>query len=199
MIQEYKGFKPVIHESAYIHPLASIIGNVIIGKDVYVGSGAAIRGDIGGIVIEDGSNVQENCIIHMFPGITVMLEKNSHIGHGAIVHGACIGENSLIGMNAVIMDKAKVGKECIIGALAFVKEGMEIPDRKLVVGNPAKIIKDVSDEMLQWKTQGTELYQSIANDCHESLKECEPLREISEDRPEQESLIETWNQIKSKE
>ncbi len=196
MIYEFKGFKPVVHESSYVHPLAAVTGNVIIGKDVYIGPGAAIRGDWGGIVIEDGCNVQENCTVHMFPGVTVTLQENAHIGHGAIVHGASIGKNVLVGMNAVIMDDAEIGDESIIGALAFVKAKMKIPARSLVVGNPAKIIKEVSDEMMAWKTKGTRLYQSLPKDLYDTLKECEPLREILEDRPSQEVLFKTWEQIK---
>lgn len=130
-IYEYKNYKPVIHESAYIHPLAAVTGNVIIGRDVYIGPGAAIRGDWGKIVIKDGCNVQENCTIHMFPGVTVTLEEGAHVGHGAIIHGSHLGKNCLIGMNAVIMDNVKIGSGCIVGALTFIKEGMEIPNRKL--------------------------------------------------------------------
>ena len=160
-IFEFDGFRPVIHESAFIHPNATVTGNVIIGRDVYVGPGAAIRGDWGGVVIEDGCNVQENCTVHMFPGVTVVLERSAHIGHGAIVHGARIGQNALIGMNAVVMDNAVIGAECIIGALCFVPAEMQIPARKVVVGNPAKIVKDVSDEMVAWKSEGTALYQAL--------------------------------------
>ncbi|MBX3042220.1 MAG: gamma carbonic anhydrase family protein [Candidatus Kapabacteria bacterium] len=182
-IFEFNAFKPVIHESSFIHPNASIIGNVIIGRDVYVGPGAAIRGDWGEIMIEDGCNVQENCIIHMFPGVTVRLKESAHIGHGAIIHGGIIGRNSLIGMNAVVMDNVVIGDECIVGALCFVPAGMIVPDRKIVVGNPAKIVKDVSDDMINWKTEGTKLYQSLPNQCFDSLKPCDPLREIPADRP----------------
>ena len=196
MIYEFKGFRPVVHPSAYVHPQAAVTGNVIIGKDVYIGPGAAIRGDWGGIVIEDGCNVQENCTIHMFPGVTVTLKKGAHIGHGAIIHGATIGENALIGMNSVIMDRVTIGKECIVGALCFIKAGEEIPARSLVVGNPGKIIRQVSDEMIEWKTIGTQLYQRLPQELHESLKPCEPLREIPEDRPQQESLFKTWHEIR---
>jgi len=196
MIYEFNGFKPVIHESAYIHPQAAVTGNVVIGKDVYIGPGAAIRGDWGKIVIEDGSNVQENCTIHMFPGVTVTLKKSSHIGHGAIIHGATIGENTLVGMNAVVMDNVKIGEECIVGALTFIKEGMEIPDRKVVVGNPAKIVKDVTDEMAQWKTEGTGWYQRLPKQLHDTLQECEPLREIPEERRDQSADYSTWGQKK---
>ncbi|PKD44162.1 transferase hexapeptide repeat family protein [Rhodohalobacter barkolensis] len=196
MIYEFNGYKPVIDESAYIHPLAAVTGNVIIGKDVYIGPGAAIRGDWGKIVIEDGCNVQENCTIHMFPGVTVTLKKSAHIGHGAIIHGATIGENSLVGMNAVVMDNVIIGKECIVGALAFIKEGMEIPDRKVVVGNPAKIVKDVTDEMAKWKTEGTGWYQRLPKQLYDTLRECEPLREVPKDRADQSGDYSTWGDKK---
>jgi phenylacetic acid degradation protein len=198
MIYEFNGFKPVIHESSFIHPQAAVTGNVFIGVDVYVGPGAAIRGDWGKIVIEDGCNVQENCTIHMFPGTTMTLHKGAHIGHGAIVHGADIGYNSLIGMNAVLMDNAKIGKECIVGALSFVKAGMEIPDRSLVAGNPAKIIKTISDEMINWKTEGTQLYQQLPKECYDTLKACEPLREPEPNRPTQMPVFKTWQKISKK-
>src|SRR6202008_1934300 len=147
MIYEFNGYKTVIHESSFIHPQACVTGNVIIGKDVYVGPGAAIRGDWGQIIIEDGCNVQENCTIHMFPGTTVLLKEGAHIGHGAIIHGATIGKNALVGMNSVIMDNVEVGDECIIGALTFVPAETVIPKRKIVVGNPSKVVKDVSNSM----------------------------------------------------
>lgn len=133
----FDGHVPRVHSSAFVHPNTTVTGNVTIGKDVYIGPGAAIRGDWGGIVISDGCNVQENCVIHGFPGITVRLERNAHIGHGAIIHGAHIGENVLIGMNAVIMDNADIGAGSIVGALTFVPEEMKIPERKVIVGTPA--------------------------------------------------------------
>ena len=177
MIYEFNGIKPIIDPSAFIHPQAVVTGNVVIGKDVYIGPGAAIRGDWGKIIIEDGCNVQENCTIHMFPGVTVLLKAASHIGHGAIIHGATIGRNCLVGMNAVIMDEVNLGDECIVGALAFIKQGETIPPRSLLAGNPAKIIKEVSDKMIAWKTEGTNLYQQLPQQCFESLKECQPLKE----------------------
>jgi len=198
MIYEFKGFIPVVHESSFVHPQAAVTGNVIIGKDVYIGPGAALRGDWGGIIIEDGCNVQENCTVHMFPSVTVRLEEGAHIGHGAIIHGASIGKNTLVGMNAVVMDNVEVGAECIIGALCFIKANTKIPKRSLVVGNPGKVIKEVSDDMIAWKTKGTQLYQSLPKDLHEHLKPCQPLREIPKDRPNQESLFKTWNEIKNK-
>lgn len=196
MIYEFDGFRPVVHESAFVHPSATVTGNVVIGSDVYVGPGAAIRGDWGAIVIEDGCNVQENCVIHMFPGVTVVLEASAHVGHGAIIHGARIGRNSLIGMNAVVMDNAIVGAECIVGALTFVPADMKIPDRKVVVGNPARIVKDVSDDMIGWKSQGTGLYQSLPRQLHASLKPCEPLRAVPADQPRQPKSFRTWNETR---
>lgn len=196
MIYEFQGYKPVIHESAFVHPQAAVTGNVIIGKNVYIGPGAAIRGDWGKIVIEDGCNIQENCTIHMFPGTTVVLKEAAHIGHGAIIHGATIGRNSMVGMNAVIMDDVEIGDECIVGALSFISAETIIPNRKVVVGNPAKIIKEVSDEMIDWKTKGTALYQQLPYDCYQTLKECEPLREMEEDRPQQQNIYSTWKKNK---
>lgn len=196
-IFSFKGFKPVVHPSAYVHPNATVTGNVIIGKDVYIGPGAAIRGDWGRIEIGDGCNVQENCTIHMFPGKTVVLEPSAHVGHGAIIHGAHLGENCLIGMNAVIMDDVEIGKECIVGALTFINADTHIPERSLVVGNPGKIIKQVSDEMIAWKTKGTALYQALPAELRESLEPTEPLKEEEADRPVQENLYNTWNSIKS--
>lgn len=196
MIYEFQGYKPVIHESAFVHPQAAVTGNVIIGKNVYIGPGAAIRGDWGKIIIEDGCNVQENCTIHMFPGTTVLLKESAHIGHGAIIHGATIGRNTMIGMNAVIMDDVVVGDECIVGALTFIPAETIIPNRKVVVGNPSKIIKDVSDNMIEWKTKGTALYQQLPKDCYDSLKECEPLREEEKDRPTQQDIYSTWKKNK---
>lgn len=195
MIYSFKGFIPVVHPSAFIHPQAAVTGNVIIGKDVYVGPGAALRGDWGQIIIEDGCNVQENCTIHMFPGVTVLLKEGAHIGHGAIIHGAVIGKNCLIGMNSVIMDNAVLDDECIVGALSFIKTGEQFEKRSLVAGNPAKKIKEVSDEMITWKTQGTRLYQQLPKEMMESWQPCEPLREIEEGRPSQEILYKTWKEI----
>jgi len=196
MIFEFKGFKPVVHPSSFVHPQATVTGNVIIGKDVYIGPSAALRGDWGQIIIEDGCNVQENCTIHMFPGTTVTLKKGAHIGHGAIIHGGTIGENCLIGMNSVIMDDVEIGAECIIGALSFVPAKMIIEKRSLVVGNPAKKIKAISDEMMKWKSMGTKLYQKLPSECQSTLKQCEPLTEIEANRPSQESMYSTWESIK---
>lgn len=197
MIYAFDEFIPVVHESAFVHPHAAVTGNVIIGRDVYIGPGAAIRGDWGGIVIEDGCNVQENCTVHMFPGVTVVLERGAHIGHGAVVHGARIGANALIGMNAMIMDNAVVGAGSIVGALCFVPAAMEIPPRSVVVGNPAKIVKAVSDEMLAWKSEGTKLYQQLPSAMRASWQAVEPLREVPANRPSQSNALKTWKETRS--
>lgn len=185
MIYEFKGFRPVIDPSSLIHPQAAVTGDVIIGKHVYIGPGAALRGDWGRIIIEDGCNVQENCTIHMFPGVTVLLKEGAHIGHGAVIHGAIIGRNSLVGMNSVIMDDVEIGDECIIGALSFILAGEKIASRSLVAGNPAKLLRTVTDEMLRWKTDGTALYQALPGEMRASWSLCEPLRpgEEGADRP----------------
>jgi phenylacetic acid degradation protein/carnitine operon protein CaiE len=198
MFYAYKGFKPVVDPSAFVHPQAAVTGNVVIGKNVYIGPGAAIRGDWGGIHIEDGCNVQENCTIHMFPGVTVVLKEGAHIGHGAIIHGATIGKNAMIGMNAVIMDEVQIGDGSIIGALTFVKAGEIIPPRSLVVGNPGKIIKQVDDAMLEWKSMGTALYQQLPASMHAEWEPCEPLTEVEDRGLKVEVLYETWNQLKNK-
>lgn len=192
----FEGFVPVVHQSAFIHPNATVTGNVVIGRDAYVGPGAAIRADWGGVILEDGCNVQENCTIHMFPGVTVVLEAGAHMGHGAVVHGARIGRNALVGMNAVVMDGAVVGAESIVGALCFVPADMIVPPRTVVAGNPARVVKEVSDAMLDWKTAGTRLYQSLPQRLHGSLRPCEPLRELPAQRPEQPASYQTWHETK---
>ncbi len=177
MIYSFNGVTPIVHPSAYVHPQAVVTGQVSIGRDVYIGPGAALRGDWGGIEIADGCNVQENCTVHMFPGVTVVLEEAAHIGHGAVIHGARIGANALVGMNAVVMDNAVVGAGAIVGALCFVPAEMRVPPRTIVVGNPARVVKDVSDAMLDWKSEGTALYQALPAELHATLRPAEPLRE----------------------
>ena len=197
MLYAFEGFVPVVHESAFVHPQAAVTGNVVIGRDVYIGPGAAIRGDWGGIVIEDGCNVQENCTLHMFPGVTMVLEAGAHIGHGAVVHGARIGADALIGMNAVIMDEAEVGAGSIVGALSFVPAKMVIPPRRVAVGNPARVVKEVSDEMRAWKREGTALYQRLPAAMRAGWQPTEPLREIPATRPPQPAILRAWHETKA--
>lgn len=186
MIYAFEGYIPVIDATAFIHDRATVIGNVIIGKNVYIGPGAVIRGDWGEIIIHDGCNVQENCTLHMFPGKSVTLMEAAHIGHGAVIHGAFIGRNCLVGMNSVIMDEVVLGDECIVGALTMIAANQNFASRSLIVGNPGKVIKTVSDEMIAWKTEGTKLYQSLPATSFATLIPCEPLRELPQDRPKQQ-------------
>jgi phenylacetic acid degradation protein len=170
MFYSFNGIKPVVDPSAFVHPQAVVTGDVTIGKNCYIGPGAALRGDWGKIILEDGCNVQENCTIHMFPGLTVLLKEGAHIGHGAIIHGSTIGKNCLVGMNSVLMDHVELGDESIVGALTLIREGEKIPARSVVVGNPGKIVRTVTDQQLAWKTEGTQLYQALPAACEESLK-----------------------------
>ena len=197
MIFEFNGIKPVIDPSSFIHPQANVSGDVVIGKNVYVGPGAAIRGDFGKVIIKDGANVQENCTIHMFPGVTVTINEGAHLGHGCIVHGATIGYNSLIGMNAVILDDAIIGNECIVGALTLINSEVVVPNRKVIVGNPGEIIKDVSEDMIAWKTEGTKIYQSLTMDCHNSLKETETINEPTKKIENYSDKYKTWKKTKN--
>ncbi len=193
MIYSFNNFIPVVHESSFVHPQAAVTGNVIIGKHCYIGPGAALRGDWGQIIIEDGCNVQENCTVHMFPGVTVFLKAGAHIGHGAVIHGATIGKNCLVGMNAVIMDNVVLEDECIVGALSFIKANEKFESRSLIVGNPAKKIKEVSDEMMDWKNEGTKLYQQLPKDMFENCKPVEPLREIPTLQQPLQSSYKPWS------
>lgn len=197
MIFKFKKYTPVVHKSSFVHPLASVTGNVTIGKNVFIGSGAAIRGDIGEVIIEDECNVQENCILHMFPGMKVHLKKGAHIGHGAIIHGAEIGKNVLVGMNSVVMDHVKIGDNSIIGAMSLITEGTLIPQRKVVIGNPAKVVKDATDQMLEWKTKGTSIYTQLTKDSIETMMEINPLRNSSGKKEKQKSGYKTWEKTKS--
>ncbi len=198
-IYSFKSVKPIIDETAYVHPLACVIGEVIIGKNVYIGPFASLRGDMGRIVVEDGGNVQDHCMIHMFQGVTVWLKKNSHIGHGAIIHGCVLEENCLVGMNAVIMDNVVIGAGSIVGAMSFVPSDKKFEARSLIVGNPARAVREVSDQMLAWKSEGTRSYQDLARESAKTLAPCEPLKTM----PPQygltfENPFPTWDEFKKK-
>lgn len=192
MFYAINGVRPIVHPSSFVHPQAVVTGDVTIGKNCYIGPGAALRGDWGKIILEDGCNVQENCTLHMFPGLTVLLKEGAHIGHGAIIHGATIGRNCLVGMNSVLMDHVLLGDESIVGALTFIKEGENIPPRSVVVGNPGKIIRAVTDEQLKWKTEGTVLYQQLPEQCKGELKKCVPLRKPVVQKPIRTLTYKTW-------
>ena len=174
---------PVVDPSAYVHPTAVLIGDVIIGKNCYIGPNAVLRGDFGRIIVKQGSNVQDTCVIHSFPDKDCVIEENGHIGHGAILHGCHIGENALVGMNAVIMDDAVIGAESLVAATAFVKSAFECPPRSLLAGSPATIKRTLSDKEVSWKTNGTAQYHQLTTRCQQSLVEIQPLAEIQKDRP----------------
>lgn len=192
-IQEFEGHIPVIDPTSYVHPLAVVVGNVSIGKKVYVGPGAVVRGDWGEIIIKDGCNVQENCVIHSFPGATTLLEENAHIGHGAILHGPHIGRNVLVGMNAVVMDGARIGPNTIIGALTLIPSEADIPGGKVVVGNPFTILRDATPEMIEWKTGGTELYQTLPDRYRKSAMKAKRRKGRKKVRT-QKKVFKTWKE-----
>jgi phenylacetic acid degradation protein len=196
MFYSFNGFTPVVHPSSFVHPQAVVTGNVIIGANVYIGPCAALRADWGQIIIHNGCNVQENCTIHMFPGVTTILEEGAHIGHGAVIHGAHIGANCLVGINAVIMDNVVLGAESIVGALSFLKADTVFEPRSLIVGNPAKVISQVTNQMLAWKTEGTKLYQALPQQLHATLQPCQALQTPPTNLPTQHAIYKTWGQTK---
>ncbi len=173
-----EGVVPVVHPSAYVHPTAVLIGDVIIGPRCYVGPLACMRGDFGRLIMEEGTNLQDTCVVHGFPGSDTVIEVDGHIGHGAVIHGARIGRNALIGMNSVVMDNAVIGESSIVAAMSFVKAGMVVPPKSLVMGMPAKIARTLSDDEIAWKHRGTVEYQQLAIRCMQSMQEVEPLTEV---------------------
>lgn len=177
------GITPVVDPSAYLHPTAVLIGDVIVGPRCYIGPNAVMRGDFGRLILEDGANLQDTCVIHGFPGTDTVVEQDGHIGHGAVLHGCRIGRNALVGMNAVVMDAAIIGEESIVAACAFVKAKFECPPRTMLVGSPAKILREVTDEEIRWKSQGTSEYQQLAARSHTAMVKAAPLTTIEENRP----------------
>lgn len=177
------GIVPVVDPTAFVHPSAVLIGDVIVGPGCYVGPCAVMRGDFGRLILETGANLQDTCVMHGFPGTDTVVEEDGHIGHGAVLHGCRIGRNALVGMNAVIMDNVVIGEASIIAASAFVKAGSEIPPRMLVAGVPAKVIRPLSDEEIRWKGEGTATYQDLTRRCLATLVETTPLTAVEADRP----------------
>lgn len=185
------GLRPVVDPTAYVHPTAVLIGDVIVGPGVYVAPLASLRGDFGRIVLCEGANLQDTCVMHGFPGSDTVVEKDGHIGHGAVIHGCQIRENALVGMNAVVMDGAVIGESCIVAASAFVKAGMEIPAKHLVAGTPARVMRELSQKEIDWKTKGTEEYQALAQRSLVSMVECNPLTKAEEGRQRHSASDET--------
>lgn len=174
-VYSWDGITPVIDPAAFVHPEAVVIGDVLIGPLCYVGPGAVLRGDFGRIILQKGSNVQETCVVHSFPGKDVVIEEAGHIGHGAVLHGCHIGHNAMVGMNAVVMDEARIGENTIIAAMAFVKARADIPAGSLAVGSPAKVVRALSPEEIEWKRRGTGVYQQLAHEAGGKLLKAEPL------------------------
>lgn len=177
------GIIPVVDPTAYVHPSAVLIGDVIVGPACYVGPCASLRGDFGRLILERGANLQDTCVMHGFPGTDTVVEEDGHIGHGAVLHGCRIGRNALVGMNAVIMDNAVVGESSIVAASAFVKAGAEIPPRSLAAGMPAKVVRALSDDEIAWKVEGTRTYQDLARRSLATMTECDPLSAVEPGRP----------------
>jgi phenylacetic acid degradation protein len=181
------GFVPVVDPTAFVHPTAVVIGDVIIGPNVYVGPCASLRGDFGRLVLKAGSNLQDNCTMHGFPGSDTVIEENGHVGHGAVLHGCVVRRDALVGMNAVVMDEAEIGESAFVAACAFVPAGMKVPARSLVAGVPARVRRQLNDEELAWKQEGTQTYQDLTRRCLASLIEVQPLAAAEQDRPRLQS------------
>ena len=171
------GITPVVSPKAFVHPTAVLIGDVIVGANCYVGPNAVLRGDFGRVVMHEGSNLQDTCVMHAFPNKDCVIERDGHIGHGAVLHGCRIGPNALVGMNAVIMDEAEIGEASIVGAGAFVKSAFSCPARSLVAGSPAKILRSLEDAEVDWKSEGTGVYHQLVARSLATLHEVEPLTE----------------------
>jgi phenylacetic acid degradation protein len=180
---EYESLRPVVDPTAFVHPSAVLIGDVIIGPGCLVAPGASLRGDIGRIIMHKGSNLQDNCVVHCFPGKGVTIEEDGHVGHGAVLHGCTIKRNAMIGMHAVVMDDAIIDESAFVAAMAFVKAGTHVPPRSLAAGIPAKVLRELSDDEIKWKSEGTRIYQQLAQRYLATMKEVEPLREMENDRP----------------
>lgn len=189
-VYEIEGIIPVVDPSAYVHPSAVLIGDVIVGSRCYVGPGACLRGDFGRVVLEEGANIQDTCVMHGFPGIDTVVEKDGHIGHGAVLHSCRVGRNAMVGMNAVVMDGAVIGEASIVAAMTFVKAKFEVPPRTLVAGIPGRIIRELSDQEIAWKSEGTASYHALALRSLKSMREAEALNELNAERERQRIQME---------
>jgi phenylacetic acid degradation protein len=189
---------PVVDPTAFVHPTAVLIGDAIVGPNCYVGPGASMRGDFGRVQLAEGANLQDNCVMHSFPGRVALVDVNGHIGHGAILHGCTVGRDALVGMQAVIMDDAVIGEGAFVAAMSFVKSKEQVPPRVLVAGIPARVMRELSEQEMAWKRKGTEEYQELARRCLEGLRECAPLREIEPDRPQNIGTVQPLAEFRTK-
>lgn len=181
-VYEIDGVRPVVHPSAYVHPSAVLIGDVIVGPRCYVGPLASLRGDFGRLIMEEGANLQDSCVMHGFPGEDTVIEVDGHIGHGAVLHGCRVKRNAMVGMNAVVMDKAVVGEASIVAAMSFVKAGMVIPPRSMVMGAPARVMRELTDDEIAWKSFGTRQYHELTDRSLQTMKEVEAYLEVEPGR-----------------
>ncbi len=182
-VYEIDGVIPVVSPTSFVHPDAILIGDVIIEAECYIGPAAVLRGDFGRIVVKRGANIQDTCVLHSFPEREVVVNEGGHIGHGAILHGCNIGENALVGMNSVVMDDVIIGKNAFVAACSFVKSKFIVPDNTLAAGSPARIIRELSDHEISWKTQGTEQYKELTLRSLDTLKAVTPLTDVEPNRP----------------
>lgn len=181
-IYSINGIIPVVSPTAFVHPTAVIIGDVMIEEGCYIGPNAVLRGDFGRLILKKGANLQDTCVMHSFPGADSIIEEDGHIGHGAILHGCHIGMNALVGMNAVVMDGATIGSSSIVAANAFVKADFSCPERSLLVGSPAKVLRQLTDAEIEWKSKGTREYQHLTVRSLSTMKQVEALTEAEPDR-----------------
>ncbi|MEE8155062.1 MAG: transferase hexapeptide repeat family protein [Phycisphaerales bacterium] len=186
---EFEGIRPVVDPTAYVHPTAVLIGDVIIGPRCLIGPGASLRGDLGRLIVKDGANVQDNCVLHCFPGKDLTIEADGHIGHGSVLHGCTIKRNALVGMNAVIMDGAVIGEDSFVAAMAFVTAGTQVPPRTLVGGIPAKVMRELTDDEIAWKSVGTRHYQHLAQRYLATSAEVDPLTKVEPNRQRVPELV----------
>jgi phenylacetic acid degradation protein len=189
---------PVVDPTAFVHPTAVLIGDAIVGANCYVGPGASMRGDFGRVQLAEGANLQDNCVMHSFPGRVALVDVNGHIGHGAILHGCTVGRDALVGMQAVIMDDAVIGEGAFVAAMSFVKSNEQVPPRVLVAGIPARVMRELSEQEMTWKRKGTEEYQALARRCLEGLRECAPLREVEPNRPQHKGAVQPLGEFRTK-
>ena len=183
IVYSIDGVTPVVDPTAYVHPSAVLIGDVVVGAGCYIGPFASLRGDFGGIRVRAGANIQDSCIMHGFPGTDTVVEENGHIGHAAVLHSCVVGKNALIGMNAVVNDNAVIGEWAIVAAMAFVKAGMIVPPRTLVAGTPARVVRALTEQEMEWKRAGTVGYQDLTRRCLATMKATSPLAAPNPDQP----------------
>jgi phenylacetic acid degradation protein len=176
------GITPVVHPEAYVHPTAVLIGDVIVAARAYIGPCACLRGDFARIVVEEGANIQDTCMLHGFPGKDTVVGPEATIGHGAVLHGCVVRRGALIGMNCVINDYADIGEDAVVAAMAFVRAEAQIPARSLAAGIPARVLRELSEQEITWKRDNMRIYQQLAVRSATTMQEVEALTEVEPGR-----------------